>query len=563
MGRLVQGVNDLLTLYPNIAKEFDIQKNNMLPSQISAGSHKKVWWLCSKGHSYQSKPNDRVNSRGCPCCAGKRASETNNLEFLYPDVAKEFDVKKNNILPTQILSQSSKKVWWICSNGHSYDMQVRSRTTDNQNCPICSGKRIVPENSLATLRPELLKDWDYEKNTILPTQIAPKTNRQKVWWKCSRCNNSWEATPKDKVGCPYCKWKPKSEEDSLINTCPDIINIWDYDKNTKKPEDYSIKSNEKVWLICKNGHSYEKLVFNLIRSTRCPKCIGKEAITGKTDLFTLYPNIVKEWDYDKNDIKPTDVLPHSKKEVWWKCDKGHSWKTKISVRVDGSNCPICRNIPSKDENIVTKYPYLLKEWDFELNAIKPDEIKIGSAKKVWWTCSKGHKYQCTIYNRLHNCGCIYCSDKISRTEQYIQDYLFKNNIPFVKEHIFDTLKNRRFDFYLTKHNLIIEVDGLQHFYESNFANTSLNQIIRADNQKNTYLLNNGIPILRVIGADTLTKFGFEENYILNETYKDVSKFIDTNGYVDDIIIQNYKKISKTNYADIAVRLNKLVVERSN
>ena len=47
------------------------------------------------------------------------------------------------------------------------------------------------------------------------------------------------------------------------------------------------------------------------------------------------------------------------------------------------------------------------EWDYEENdklGIKPNELLVGSIKKVYWICSKGHKYDRSIYDRLHGRG---------------------------------------------------------------------------------------------------------------------------------------------------------------
>ena len=42
-------------------------------------------------------------------------------------------------------------------------------------------------NSLAELRPDLVKDWNYEKNgNLKPTMFGINSNDH-VWWKCAKC----------------------------------------------------------------------------------------------------------------------------------------------------------------------------------------------------------------------------------------------------------------------------------------------------------------------------------------------------------------------------------------
>ena len=40
-------------------------------------------------------------------------------------------------------------------------------------------------------------------------------------------------------------------------------------------------------------------------------------------LEQAYPEIAKEWDYEKNgDLLPSHVSKSSAVRVWWKCEKG-------------------------------------------------------------------------------------------------------------------------------------------------------------------------------------------------------------------------------------------------
>jgi len=41
------------------------------------------------------------------------------------------------------------------------------------------------------------------------------------------------------------------------------------------------------------------------------------------------------------ELLPQGVLAHSNRVVWWKCKRGHHWKTKVQNRVKGAGCPYC------------------------------------------------------------------------------------------------------------------------------------------------------------------------------------------------------------------------------
>ena len=102
-----------------------------------------------------------------------------------------------------------KKVWWLCPKGHSYQMTVNARVSQGQGCIYCAGKKFDETNSLASKLPELLSEWDYNKNIdIDPNKIGPRSNK-KVWWTCPK-GHSYEARIANRFmgsTCPYCAGK--------------------------------------------------------------------------------------------------------------------------------------------------------------------------------------------------------------------------------------------------------------------------------------------------------------------------------------------------------------------
>ena len=128
--------------------------------------------------------------------------------------------------------------------------------------------------------------------------------------------------------------------------------------------------------------------------------------------------LMKEWNQEKNILyNPADLTSGSSKKVWWKCKNGHEWEAVIHTRVKGVGCPYCMGKKAIQgvNDFATLYPEMLKEWDYEENdklGIKPNELLVGSIKKVYWICSKGHKYDKSIYDRLHGRGnCPYCGNR--------------------------------------------------------------------------------------------------------------------------------------------------------
>ena len=289
--KVIQGENDLETLFPNLAREWNYKKNKIKPSEIKYGSSKKVWWLCPEGHSYEAAVSHRTGNKKekCPICANKKVLiGYNDLKSLKPDLVKEWDYNKNNLGPDKYTCGSQQKVWWICPQGHSYETLVRSRAILNTGCPICNGKQVLEGyNDFESQQPELIKEWNYEKNNelgIYPNKIHYHAWKN-VWWKCSKCNYEWKAMPgkrSEGSGCPKCSNKQSGrnriklkieKEGSLKDKYPDIVKQWDYNKNNNRPEEYTYGSQKKVWWICKNGHSYERVIKSQItQNGKCPIC---------------------------------------------------------------------------------------------------------------------------------------------------------------------------------------------------------------------------------------------------------------------------------------------------
>ena len=128
-----------------------------------------------------------------------------------------------------------------------------------------------------------------------------------------------------------------------------------------------------------------------------------------------YPQISEEWDYEKNDTSPDKVSCGSNKRVWWKCHKcGYGWQATPNTRTSGCGCPCCagRVVVPGINDLASKKPELLKDWNYEKNTVSPKEVTCGSNKKVWWKCHKcGYEWQTSLHNRTGNnrTGCPKCS----------------------------------------------------------------------------------------------------------------------------------------------------------
>lgn len=110
---------------PDLAKEWDYEKNGGLrPEDVSCGSTKKVWWMQfiknpvtgkMMKSEWKASIANRVNGNGNPIASNQMVmSGYNDLEFLHPDVAAEWNYERNGTLkPSMVTCGMCKKVWWV------------------------------------------------------------------------------------------------------------------------------------------------------------------------------------------------------------------------------------------------------------------------------------------------------------------------------------------------------------------------------------------------------------------------------------------------------------------
>ena len=397
-GHLVlHGVNDLATLHPELALEWDCDKNGTLkPHDVKAGSSQRAWWLCKHGHSWNTFIYSRsIGGTGCPYCSSVAILPGfNDFATLNPKAASEWDTDKNfPLTPSTIGTGSGKNVWWRCEFGHSWQAQVATRKRGG-GCPVCSGKIVFQGfNDFASLFPELLTEWDYTKNGALSPHVLSPNTSKKVWWICEKSHRWTASIGKRTRGskCPYCfgySVLPGYNDLSTIN--PTLAAEWNPDKNEGlTPDMFTVSSGKAVWWRCSFGHSWRATIANRNKGNGCPVCAGFKISKGFNDLLTVLPEIASEWDYNKNDgARPEDFYYGSTKKAWWRCAKGHSWYSQIRLR-QKCGCPYCAgNLADPGVNdLLSLFPDVAAQWDCSRNeTLSPQDFTAQSGKKVWWIC---------------------------------------------------------------------------------------------------------------------------------------------------------------------------------
>lgn len=399
--------NSLQSLYPHLASEFNSVLNGITPDNVKGQSNKKVWWTCPRGHDYEAPISRRsASGSGCPYCKNVKVLKGyNDLATVNPELADQLDEIKSGFTAHEVMGKSSKRAWWKCSQGHSWEAVISSRA-NGRGCPSCSGWSVTVENSLASKHPELLLFFDLEKNKVSPDEVAV-TSKKKIWWKCEH-DHSYQQMPLNKTrqndGCSYCSGRYASVGNNLAEAHPELAKEFNVVRNGITAYDITPGSKKKVWWICALGHEWQispsgrNRTVSSNRKTNqisrvykgkdsgCPYCAGVKVLVGFNDLATTNPVIAAQLDVEKTGFTAQDVSSGSTRYAFWKCHASHSWKAVIASRGRRNlGCPECSTANSSKIEIAFRKQLLkLNDWEVidesntkvELNYPKPKRMMV-------------------------------------------------------------------------------------------------------------------------------------------------------------------------------------------
>ena len=105
----------------------------------------------------------------------------NSLAVMHPEIVCEWSEKNLPLTPDTVTYGSNRQVWWKGTCGHEWQASIKSRSS-GENCPICSGKRVVEGiNDLATLEPELASEWSDKNEILKPTMVGTGSHKKIIW----------------------------------------------------------------------------------------------------------------------------------------------------------------------------------------------------------------------------------------------------------------------------------------------------------------------------------------------------------------------------------------------
>ena len=489
--------------------------NELKPCDAYMSTHKKAWFKCDKcPHEFESTLNNITGGRWCPYCSNHKMCNKDDCQHCYNNSFASYD---------GLTSLGQKKVdcWSYVNDKKPHEVSISNGNKFWFTCDKCP--------------------HDFE------IRISDITKKKGNW--CSYCSNHKLCNKED---CQHCYNNSFASYDGKTSLGKSKVDCWS-DKNNKTPRDLSICNDKKYWFNCdKCPHEFESALSHITAGKWCPYCVNLKRCD-KEDCNHCFKNsfascdkktpsgknnIVDCWS-DKNNKTPRDLTMHCNKKFWFKCDKcPHEFESALNNITAGKWCPYCsvpvRRMCNKDDcNHCFNKSFASYDGKTSLGKKKVDcwsmknklnsrDVAMQCNKKFWFKCDKcPHEFESALSSIKRGGWCPHCKNK---TELKLHNYLLQqNNIKEVKREynpkwcsteytyiVKDKLKQGkyqyRFDFLITlknKKQIIIELDGRQHYEQVSDWKTPLEQQIR-DKYKEFKAKKNKIPLIRCIQEDVFT-----------------------------------------------------------
>lgn len=444
-------MNDIDIAFRKILRDWDGERNGLVPADLKPRDKRSVWWLCELGHSYKVSVHSRLRSGGCKKCnldkigdrvrSGRLASgKSKSLsEVASEEILCQWSEHLNDPLTlSEITSGSKKLVWWTCEKGHGdWQASPKSRIKGSQ-CPICvkkerkrkgALKRIEKSGgSLLDFYPELCSQWDFDKNKLNPDEYTYASN-QSVYWVC-KFGHKWSAKINNRTlrnsGCPFCssqtseielfilcelrylfedvRWRIKFEGKEIDIFIDDISTGIEIDGGYWHRDKYE-KDLEKNRLFNSAGMCLYRIRHNSLKTIN-PSVSYSDSDDKLFIFHKLLRLINKKYNFDF-------VNRYIDNGVTQNQEQFRKMLSALPAPVDGND-------------LESTHPNLLSEWDETENSpLKPHMFSPNSGYRARWICNSGHRWEAQIKNRTQrSSGCPTCNDE-ERSHRAFDRYIAK------------------------------------------------------------------------------------------------------------------------------------------
>lgn len=396
--------------FPELLKQWNFKKNEEEGIQIDlfgCFSHKKVWWICLDcGHGYKDKliRKTRFNSK-CPKCKNHYFEKKNIVECEY------------------------------CGHSFNYIKYASNKGRKRAYCPNCKRRQdgAIKDELVGTSIPE--RKIFYFFRVVFGNSVISKHSISKgkgrgveidVFVPEFKFGVEYDGVyfHKDKV--EFDRWK----NDFLKNKGINLMRVREVGLEKIEDRDVIHKVDSKNGLqeVMESLFQYIKETYSLKgkHKRRIKKLLDKDISSiiipkkfflhpfEENSMAAVNPELLNIWDYEKNNVLPGEVTPHSNVNCFWTCGKCKAeWEASPSVMSNRKIlCLGCHKKARKYGlelySLVVQHPELIELWDKKLNNNKEaNEVFGGKNRVYYWRCGDcGFRIKRSVKNILEND--VYC-----------------------------------------------------------------------------------------------------------------------------------------------------------
>jgi very-short-patch-repair endonuclease len=485
-------------------------KNPVKPTDVFRSSRNTYEFKCDICNHEFSKILNNISENICPYCVIPSKLLCNNKECNFcfdksfaPHEKAKYWSNKNKLNPREVSKNANKKYFFDCPDcKHEFEIALNNLNGKEQFCPYCAiPTKILCSNDKCKLcfnksfaSHEKARYWS-KKNNINPRDVI-KGTPTKYLFDCKECNHvidiSLSGITTSNHWCSYCTNQKLCNNDeckSCFNksfASSDKAIYWS-NKNVKKPREEFKSSKHKFWFCCNNcKHDIEIELGKITAGGWCSYCASKNLCDYNNCNFCFDKSFAshekaKYWS-KKNSLLPREVTKFTNKKYYFDCPDCKLEFSSVLSNISGKNqwCPKCKNKTEKK-----------------------------------------------IIDNLHN---IY--------KRFIHQY----NVEWCKN--IKTNHYFPFDFCIQEYNIIIELDGIQHFKQvSNWK--SPEEVHNRDLYKLKCANNNNHSVIRLLQEDVF----YDKYDWLSEIKSNIEKIVIEKKIQNIFMCKNdeYKIFDKIDY----------------
>lgn len=323
-------------------------------------------------------------------------------------------------------------------------------------------------------------------------------SKSKVHFKDTRCGHDWWSIAgncyQQGNGCPICaaKYGTRIKSTSQVKKELDDCTNGEYTMISS----YTGMHDDLILLHLKCGYHWKTSLNAVInRGQWCPNCGHHLKLTTEDfkqrvlDILGTEYTVLSQYKNNHTKVKMRHEVCGTEYEV-----------RPTDVVSHHSRCPKCFGTPKHTQEEVQQI--ITKKLGPEFKLIS--HYKSAGKKITIEHVPMKHTFTTMLGTIiLGNISCPICNE--SHMESLTRQYLIEHNVQFEAQKKFPDCRYKRelpFDFYLPKYNLLIELDGGQHFKEVPYFDKegsldNLSTRTKRDTIKDTYCTSKGINLLRI------------------------------------------------------------------